>query len=226
LFFLHHGKPEIAWQSFATTISSANWHFPEIEIRWMPRDPGIVLDDLTLDEISAVLRDLGSAESGNAESHAAGMPVRGNLMVPVVMQPMILVGEDVSNQAAFLFAQHLNERGRPNDAMQQYIREVFEKALVPVQNSPLRGVTLASLLSGTTAAINLFYDQPGKLAATVFIAAGSVIILGIADSIRAVLCAAIEVRLASVLGLPDQKEAAHARRFIRALEKSDLGDET
>jgi hypothetical protein len=95
-----------------------------------------------------------------------------------------------------------------------FVGEVFEHYEVPFVESPLRGTTLNSLISGGTLALMQLYlhQSPLDAAIAVLYTSGAIIILGAADAVRRAVSAAIEERLRSVLGVPMERTVMRKNR--------------
>jgi hypothetical protein len=201
-------------QSFSTTAYSGKPNLLPIEIIWMPRDENLKIDRAAIDRIVSELR----TRSGHELAFTIG-PIDHALDIHQVMDKVA----GAYAQIYFGLDERLGleiEEGAPL----VFAKNIFTQYEVPVHESPLKGTTLATILSsgGGLSMIQLFAHgvSPLDAAIAVIFASASMIVIGAADAVRRATSAAIEERLRSVFGVPAEREVMReVRRTTSKLRK-------
>lgn len=174
-------------QTFSTTIVSDDPNLPEFQIMWLRRDPNAASSSTPFENFGQSLSSSGQLE-------------------------VIQTTNDLENLVGRLI-HGTGGMWPPNVA--EFVVEVCASAEIPVQSSPLNGVTLTGLLGagGTASVIHLF--QSGvtiqQAAVAVVFVGGSMIVLGAAAAVNRAVSEGLELWLKARFGGTPQSESAAER---------------
>ena len=189
-------------QTFSTTIYPGSPQLPELTIIWMPRDENINVFSTT----RALADELAEGEDDDCRTR---LEIRD-----------IAEGDRSLLESALVFhfkaggTGSINLEDPPNYGRLATL--ILENAEIPVRASPLKGETLASLISGgggTLGLIEIFHTgvTPTEAMVSVAFVAGATILLGAANAVRRAVEAGLELKLQSLFGLPDLRVIASGR---------------
>jgi hypothetical protein len=210
------GKPPVSeklrpafGQTFEVTVHPSHPRLPELSLVWLPRstdDPETELYSLSADFDDDVgpptleLRDFTPTNTSIVDTLLAW-----HLKVGLI-GPFGLDDPDYFKVASI-------------------IRDTAE---IPVKTSPLKGITLTTLLGGggSAAVLEVFHNgvTPAEATVSVLFVAGAMILLGTANAVRRAVEAGLERKLLLIFGVePDKtiaKDREHALRSNKATSRA------
>jgi hypothetical protein len=199
-------------QTFATTILPKHRLLPDLTLLSISREP----DASILDGAVNLAKEFTDRTSSPEKSDIPELQLRDLAAGDMELVKMTLVQHLKAGAVGEVIK--FPYPGPPELDLPNYpalAAAIFETAEIPVRNSPLKGTTLAALVSSSSSISILEVAHSGVTATeaivSVLFIAGTMIVLGAANAVRRAIEAGLEHKLLLIFGVAGECEVGNSR---------------